>query len=79
MEHSEITLDDFASTYSTSIFIKWDCDPAHILIETDVQKVIINPIYEDQIRQLKSWTVGDGFRQRFPEISQLIDQDTIPS
>ncbi|KAI0127123.1 fungal trichothecene efflux pump-domain-containing protein [Xylariales sp. AK1849] len=80
VEHPEITLDDFASTYSSSFVVKWDYDPAHNFITTSsgdsgLKQVTTNPIYEEHIRQLKKWTVGDAFRNRFPNISVLIDED----
>ncbi|ETS77957.1 hypothetical protein PFICI_10019 [Pestalotiopsis fici W106-1] len=82
VQHSDITLDDFASTYSSSFQIKWDFDPSHVLITIDSNKdepkqVLFNPVFESEIRQLKNWTVEETFRQRFPEIATLIDKDTI--
>ncbi|KAI1843563.1 hypothetical protein JX266_010196 [Neoarthrinium moseri] len=80
VQHPEITLDDFASTYSSSFTVKWDFDPAHVLITVNsggsgLKEVIINPVYEDEIRQLKNWAIGQRFRERFPEIAKLIDEE----
>ncbi|KAF2501338.1 hypothetical protein BU16DRAFT_534024 [Lophium mytilinum] len=71
-----IAFDDFAGAYSTSFFIRWDYDPNHVIITTSAAEgggILINPIYEEHIRQLKNWTVGDVFRRRFPELSTLVD------
>ncbi|OIW28610.1 hypothetical protein CONLIGDRAFT_654811 [Coniochaeta ligniaria NRRL 30616] len=79
--HPGITLDDFAATYSSSFCVSWPYDPSHILIRTptaaDTEDITINPVYEEHIRQLKYWTVAKTFRARFPEISELMDQDAL--
>lgn len=61
----------------------WDHDDDHVLIkiggdsqaEGSSQTVVINPIFEQHIRQLKSWTVDEPFRLRFKELAGLIDED----
>jgi hypothetical protein len=75
--HPDITLDDIAAVYSSSFYIRWQYDPSHVLISVDDQSkvVITNPIFEEHIRQLKNWGLGDAFRQKFPELSELIHQD----
>jgi len=37
---------------------------------------VLNPVFEQHLRQLKNWSVSDGFRCRFPEMSALIDSDS---
>lgn len=77
MAHPEITLDEFAVTYSSSFSVTWPYDPAHILISssngTGDDDVSTNPVYEEHIRQLENWTVAEAFRNRFPQISDLLD------
>jgi hypothetical protein len=43
----------------------------------DANDVAINPVFEEHIRQLKYWTVAKTFRSRFPELSELMDQDAL--
>ena len=76
IEHPEITLDDIAATYASSFFVSWNYDPSHVLISVDAESkvVITNPVFEEHIRQLKNWSVSEPFRQRFPELSALIDE-----
>jgi hypothetical protein len=78
VSHPEITIDEFAETYGTSLYIRWPYDPALVVIKArrnDVEKddFITNPIYEQHIGMLKNWAVGDAFRQSWPEIAQIID------
>jgi hypothetical protein len=82
--HPEITLDDFAAVYSSSFAVRWQYDPSLVVITTGVneqgiKQVIANPIYDEHIRQLTNWTIGDAFRKRFPEVGKLIDEDTTES
>jgi hypothetical protein len=37
---------------------------------------ILNPVFEQHLRQLKNWTVSDSFRRQFSELSAIIDGDT---
>jgi hypothetical protein len=75
IDHPEITLDDFASAYSTSFFIRWDYDAANVIIAASGESfgILINPIYEEHMRQIRNWSVGDIFRRKFPEMSELVD------
>lgn len=80
ISHPEITLDDFAATYSTSFFVSWPYDPSHVLITTPGtdagnESISTNPVYEEHMRHLKNWSVGQAFRDRFPEIAKLTDED----
>jgi hypothetical protein len=79
IEHQDITLDDFAAAYSSSFFIRWNYDPSIVLIGVNESSkvVITNPIFEEHIRQLKNWAVGERFRKRFPELAELVDQETV--
>ncbi|KAM0277421.1 hypothetical protein ACHAQH_005783 [Verticillium albo-atrum] len=80
--HPDITLDDWAAPYSSSFGVSWPYDPSLVVITSMAADIngtefSINPVYEEHLRQLRNWTVGDVFRQRFPDISQLIDEDTM--
>ncbi|KAF9735108.1 trichothecene efflux pump [Paraphaeosphaeria minitans] len=76
IEHPEVKFDDFASAYSVSFGIKWDYDPNLVILTAGNDEhgnILINPIYEEHLRQLKNWTVGDNFRRKFPEMTGIID------
>ncbi|KAM0327089.1 hypothetical protein ACHAQA_006216 [Verticillium albo-atrum] len=80
--HPSITLDDWAAPYSSSFGVTWTYDPSLVVItsrapDSNDTELAINPVYEEHLRQLRNWTVGDVFRLKFPEISQLIDEDTM--
>ncbi|ROT38015.1 hypothetical protein SODALDRAFT_360336 [Sodiomyces alkalinus F11] len=79
--HPEITLDDWAAPYSSSFNVSWPYDPSHVVItipnptDSSVAEFSINPVYEEHLRQMRNWTVGDVFRKRFPELATLIDEE----
>lgn len=78
--HPEITLDDFAAPYSSGFNVNWPYEPSSVLLTTPsgrdgATEITINPVYEEHIRHIRHWTVGDAFRHRFPELSRLIDLD----
>ncbi|KAF2837371.1 hypothetical protein M501DRAFT_937992 [Patellaria atrata CBS 101060] len=78
---NNIPFDDFAAAYSSSFNVKWDYDPSHVLISVPgptlgTPQMIINPIYEEHVRQLSNWTVGPNFRRRFPEMARIVDEYT---
>jgi hypothetical protein len=71
-----VKFDDFASAYSISFDMKWDYDPNSVILTTandEHSSILINPIYEEHLRQLKNWTVGDNFRRKFPEMTEIMD------
>ncbi|KAI8626455.1 hypothetical protein F5Y19DRAFT_478570 [Xylariaceae sp. FL1651] len=81
--HPEITYDDFAATYSTSFSISWPYDPSLVLIPASdgiphSEHQNINPVFEEHMRQLRNWTVGNTFRKRWPELAAIIDSYPCP-
>lgn len=79
--HPEINLDDFAASYSSGFTLNWPYDPASVVLAASISgngtaETTINPVYEEHVRQIRNWTVGDAFRKRFPDLSRLIDLDS---
>ncbi|KAF4466727.1 BZIP transcription factor [Fusarium albosuccineum] len=79
--HPEITLDDFAATYSSGFELNWPYEPSSVLLASSVNgngtaESVTNPVYEEHMRQIRNWTVGEAFRHKFPELARLIDLDS---
>ena len=79
--HPEITLDDFVVAYSRGFNVNWPYDPASVLLPTSTNangttEITVNPVFEEHMRQIRHWTVGDFFRVKFPELSAYIDADS---
>ncbi|KAH6673091.1 hypothetical protein B0J14DRAFT_513097 [Halenospora varia] len=81
--HPHITFDDFAMVYSSSFDVSWPYSPSHIIESSSGGMggdgggagISLNPVYEQHLRQLRNWTVGEKFRRKFPELSGIIDAD----
>ncbi|KAJ4286771.1 hypothetical protein N0V90_013023 [Kalmusia sp. IMI 367209] len=76
IDHPEVKFDDFASAYSTSFNIKWNYNPESVIMTAfndEKSGILINPVYEEHLRQLKNWTVEGVFRRRFPDMTEIID------
>ncbi|PVH97919.1 hypothetical protein DM02DRAFT_657820 [Periconia macrospinosa] len=74
--HPEIKFDEFVAAYSSSFTIDWQYDPKHVIIITnnnDKDSIVINPVYEEHLKQLKNWTVQGIFRRKFPEMAEIVD------
>lgn len=53
--------------------------PQHLLgVEknSSTSDTILNPVFEQHLRELKNWLILDGFRCRFTELSVIIDSDS---
>lgn len=37
---------------------------------------ILNPVFEQHLRQLKNWSVSSSFKERFPELSAAMENDS---
>lgn len=37
---------------------------------------VLNPVFEQHLRQLRNWSVSDGFKRKFPELSVIIESDS---
>jgi hypothetical protein len=55
-------------------FSMWHESEVEETMNTDDE--VLNPVFEQHLRQLKNWTVADGFRRRFTELSTIIDSDS---
>lgn len=77
-------VEDFGAFYSTSTRVNWPYAPSTILLSPagtvavhGDSEVIINPAFEEHIRNLQNWTPGKRFEDRFPELAKAIREDTM--
>lgn len=78
--HPEITLDDFVVPYSSSFSLNWPYDPTSVLLppvtrNDEITEITVNPVFQEHMKQISNWTIGEAFRKRFPDMSRLIDMD----
>ncbi len=83
IEHSDITLDDWALAYSTNFEVQWPYLAQHVVLSAGLTErgkpsIVINPVFQEHVQDVRTWIVMDGFRTKFPEMATLIDEDTKP-
>jgi len=66
--------------YSSSFEVSWPYSPSHVIGSNpngagEGQGISLNPVYEQHLRQLRNWTVGEKFRRKFPELGDIIESD----
>lgn len=80
ISNPRLSLDDFASVYSTNFNIHWPYESSHVVIAIGSaeggNRCIINPVFEEQLQNIQNWFVTDAFRVRFPEVATLIDEES---
>ncbi|KAF2713316.1 hypothetical protein K504DRAFT_354904, partial [Pleomassaria siparia CBS 279.74] len=82
INNPSITFDDFASCYSSSFDVSWPYEQSHVFISfpsgasISPSSMILNPVFEQQTRQLKNWSVSDVFWRQFPDLAAIIETDS---
>ncbi|KAF1844969.1 uncharacterized protein K460DRAFT_354832 [Cucurbitaria berberidis CBS 394.84] len=51
-------------------------EESHSIEAIAPENTILNPVFEQHLRQLKNWSVSNRFRRQFPELSDIIDRDS---
>lgn len=76
-------VEEFGAFHSTSVSVNWPYSSDCVLIEAgddttkEGDKVLnLNPAFEEHVRDLRNWTAGPRFTQRYPELAAAIRQDT---
>lgn len=71
----EYDIDEFWVPYTNTLSVNWPYDDSYVLIqmpgtggEQGEPEVTINPVFDQHIRNVENWTVGEAFRRRFPEL-----------
>jgi len=72
--------------YSSSFEVSWPYSPSHVIGSNAGSNggeggdrhgmgISLNPVYEQHLRQLRNWSVGEKFRRKFPELGEIIERD----
>lgn len=75
-------VEDFGAFHSTSVSLNWPYAPDNVLIGPSGKPakdgdtvVVLNPAFEEHMRNMRNWTLGSRFTQRYPELADAIRQD----
>ncbi|KAH0845342.1 hypothetical protein FOPE_11397 [Fonsecaea pedrosoi] len=75
-------VEEFGAFHSTSVSVNWPYSSDCVLITSrggaakeDETVLSLNPAFEEHIRDLRNWTIGSRFTQKYPELAAAIEQD----
>jgi hypothetical protein len=64
---------DFFIPCAAEMCVNWPYNPADCLLRVGGRESdIINPVFEEHIRNLDNWTLGSEFGKRFPELMDAV-------
>lgn len=68
-------LDEFFVPYANTLSVNWPYSDSYVLLQTPGTKtdssepeITINPVFDQHVRNLDNWTVGEEFKRCFPEL-----------
>lgn len=68
-------LDEFFVPYTNTLSVNWPYGNSCVLtqrpgtkMESNEAEITINPVFDQHVRNLDNWTVGDEFKRKFPEL-----------
>ena len=69
--YPSIPFDDFFIPYTTTLSLNWNYEASDTLLcKEGTEELIINPIFEKHIRDLKNWTLGPAFARAHPSLME---------
>ncbi|KAI9851143.1 MAG: hypothetical protein M1838_004352 [Thelocarpon superellum] len=79
-DYDQYPFDDFFVPFTKTISVNWPHDPMETFVpSSEPEQVIINPVFERHIRDLKNWSVGPAFATAFPRLAEAARvHDAIP-
>lgn len=65
---------DFSELYAREASLNWPFDAADAVMSKgeSSDEVMMNPLFEKHLQKLESWSVGELFKERFPELAAAI-------
>lgn len=63
-------LENFFIPYTSTLWCHWPYDDLYALIRNpDTDEITINPVFDQHIRNLDNWSLGEAFKKKFPELT----------
>lgn len=63
-------LENYFIPYTSTISCNWPYDDIYVLIRSpETDEITINPVFDQHVRNLDNWTLGEAFSQKFPELN----------
>lgn len=80
LNEKEVNFGDFFVPYCATLSLNWPFPDDHVLVPGPSERdegrrdLIMNPEFEDHLRKLENWSLGNDFKNVFPH---LVDMETV--
>lgn len=64
--------DTFRYYSNTTLSVNWPYDASSALMLVSDSKVVVNPVFEQHLRNLSNWTVGQELVDAFPYLTGTV-------
>ncbi|KAK4102598.1 hypothetical protein N658DRAFT_515259 [Parathielavia hyrcaniae] len=62
--------DNFFIPFTTTLNLNWPYEDAYVLLASPSgDELMINPVFEQHLAELKNWTLGPAFESAFPQLA----------
>ncbi|KAL2185396.1 hypothetical protein L209DRAFT_436505 [Thermothelomyces heterothallicus CBS 203.75] len=69
-EDGAFPFDNFFIPFTSTLSLNWPYEDAYALLASPTgDELMINPVFEQHIRKLENWTLGDAFETAFPGLA----------
>ncbi|KAI5300824.1 hypothetical protein KEM55_004666 [Ascosphaera atra] len=68
-DHTRYPFASWFIPYTATLSVNWPYEPTDALLATaDCDELLINPVFEQHLRDLKNWSLGPAFVQALPQL-----------
>lgn len=71
--HTEYSFASWFIPYTADLSVNWPYEPTDALLATaGCDELLINPVFEQHLRNLDNWSLGPRFKQAFPHLTDAV-------
>ncbi|KAL2197230.1 hypothetical protein P885DRAFT_69097 [Corynascus similis CBS 632.67] len=69
-EDGGFPFDNFFIPFTSTLSLNWPYEDTYVLLASPTgDELMINPVFEQHLRKLENWTLGDAFERAFPGLT----------
>ncbi|KAK3304534.1 BZIP transcription factor [Chaetomium strumarium] len=73
-EVCDFPFDNFFIPFTRTLSLNWPYEEAYVLLaDPHSDELVMNPVFEQHVKVLANWTVGEAFERTFPALTGLIN------
>jgi hypothetical protein len=70
----DFPFDNFFIPFTRTLSLNWPYEEAYVLLaDPKGDELVMNPVFEQHVKVLANWTVGEAFERTFPALTGLIN------